>query len=92
MSGTTENLWAMFEDNDHLELAYKIAKDLGQPKESLDELTAFLQTAPADKLTVFSTIDTVDNIFTIPFGPVVESETFVAIQQVSKFLIFNSLV
>lgn len=83
MSGTTENLWAMFEGKDHSERAHKIANDLGQPKESLDELIAFLQTAPADKLTAYSTIDTVDNLFTIPFGPMVESKRFVAFQLIS---------
>lgn len=80
MSGTALNVWAIFEGKDQLELAYNISKDiLGEPKENIDELITFLKSAPADKLVVYSTDDILDNIFTIPFAPITESEDFIAI-------------
>lgn len=49
MSGTVNNLWALYEKNEHKTLAYKLAANLGQPKYTLEELIDFLKTVPANK-------------------------------------------
>lgn len=74
MSGVIGNYWAMSEENDHLELAHKIARDLGEPKNSFEELVAFLKSTPADKLSEYSTIVGSNILFEIPFTPVIESK------------------
>lgn len=74
MSGTAGNHWAFSEQNNHLELAYRIANELGEPKENLDDLIKFLTSASAKELSKYSTCDLSDNIFNIPTGPVVESK------------------
>lgn len=74
MSGTADNHWASSDHSIHLELAHRIASDLGEPKENLDELIKFLTSASAKDLSENSTIEVTDNVFTIPFSPVIESE------------------
>lgn len=72
MSGTVENYWAMSEHNDHVELAYQIAENLGQPKKNIEELINFLKSLPAEKFNEFSQITARGILFEIPFTPVIE--------------------
>ncbi|XP_055308325.1 esterase B1-like [Sitodiplosis mosellana] len=72
MSGVIDNYWAMSEKNDHVELAYKIAKDFGEPKDTYDELVNFLMSAPADKLSEYSLLVVPNILFEIAFTPVIE--------------------
>ena len=74
MSGVAGNYWAISEHNDHLELAHKIAADFGEPKKTYENLVAFLKSAPADKLSEYSTVTSPNILFDIPFTPVIESE------------------
>lgn len=80
MSGVAGNYWAMSEHNDHLELAHKIAADLGEPKKTHEELVAFLKSVPADKLSVYNFEMPSHVLFDIPFTPVVESEFWRSLQ------------
>lgn len=75
MSGVIDNYWAMSVENDHLELAHKIATELGEPKNTYDELVGFLKAAPADKLSAYSTVLGSTTLFEVPFAPVIESES-----------------
>lgn len=73
MSGVISNYWAISE-NDHLELAHKIAAELDEPKKTYEELVTFLKATPADKLSEYSTVVASNTIFEIPFAPVIESK------------------
>lgn len=74
MSGSVENRWAMSPDKDHLARAFQIAKDLGKPQNSYDDLVAFLKAESADALNQFTSIEVISyTLFTVVFGPVVES-------------------
>ncbi|XP_055303123.1 carboxylic ester hydrolase-like [Sitodiplosis mosellana] len=72
MSGVADHYWAMSEHNDHVELAYKIARDLGEPKSTHDELIAFLKSAPAEKLDQYSTVAVPNVLVEIVFTPLIE--------------------
>lgn len=75
MSGVVEDWWALSNDN-HVKRAFDIAKELGEPKETKEELIAFLKSVPADKLGKFATMHTVENtLFEIPFAPIIESKS-----------------
>lgn len=75
LSGTAENFWALSEQNDHSPLAYEIAKDLGEPKQSFEELIEFMKTAPADKIVVYGSIfPRLRRTARLMFAPVIESE------------------
>lgn len=56
LSGSAENFWAFSEKNDHTDLAYKIANDLGKPKHSFEDLVVFLKTVPAEDIIGYGTI------------------------------------
>lgn len=75
MSGVVNNCWAMTENNDHVELAYKIARDLGAPKDNIPDLIAFLKSAPARNITQYSTVRATDILFEVAFTPVMESKS-----------------
>ena len=75
MSGVVENYWAMSEHNDHVELAYKIAADFGEPKETIDELVEFLKSVPAEKLCEYNNIAPMQLLFPLSSTPVIESES-----------------
>lgn len=76
MSGSVDDFWAMYKENDHLALAYKIAKDIGKPINSLEELIEVLKVAPANKLSEYSvTTGFLRRTFTTEFAPLVESES-----------------
>lgn len=76
LSGTVDNYWAMSEENDHLELAYQIAKDLGEPQNSFNGLVNLLRSTPAQKLNPFSGLNQTYGRLEITFLPVVESAYF----------------
>lgn len=74
MSGSVANRWAMSPEKHHLERAFQIAKELGKPQNSYEELVAFLKTESSDTLNQFSSIEVVSYaLFIVIFGPVVES-------------------
>lgn len=74
MSGSIENYWAMSPHKDPLEQAFQIARDLGKPQHSYEDLVAFLKAESADTLNRFSTIGFQKNaLLHVEFGPVVES-------------------
>lgn len=74
MSGAVEHLWALSNDN-HLKRAFDIATELGEPKETKEELIAFLQSVPADELGKFVPSQTKESsLFDLPMAPIVESK------------------
>lgn len=56
LSGSAENFWAFSEKNDHTDLVYEIANDLGKPKHSFVDLVEFLKTVPAEDIIDYGTI------------------------------------
>lgn len=79
MSGSVDNLWALQPAKDHLKSAFEMAKQLGKPQESYEDLVTFLKTAPADSFNPFCVLsfkNTVE-IYT-PFGPLLESMTSIS--------------
>jgi len=73
MSGTTFNYWAFSKQNDHTDYAYKMAAELGQPKQSYNELVEFLKTVPADKIYQHgNVIDLLKRTARGVFAPVIE--------------------
>lgn len=73
MSGSTEAWWALSND-DHLQRAFNIAKELGEPKETKEQLIAFLKDVPADKLGPLAPIQTKESVlFELPLAPIIES-------------------
>lgn len=75
MSGSTANVWAMAKEKNNLKLAYRMAKEIGGTElKSYDELIAFLQQVPAEKLTKYNgDFSPINDLVEIVFGPVVES-------------------
>lgn len=53
-SGTAASIWAMSEKNDHTDLLYTIASEMGQAKTSTAGLINFLRSVPANKLMAFA--------------------------------------
>lgn len=80
MSGSVGNYWAMSKNNDHLEIAYKIAKkESNKTTQSYDELVAFFKEIPAARLHWYNFVwflwhDIKDDLFEVSFAPVVESK------------------
>lgn len=75
MSGSTGNVWAMSKEKNHLELAYRMAKEItGKQMKTYDELVAFLKHVPAEKLLPYGELKSKQDLVEIVFGPVVESE------------------
>lgn len=48
MSGSSENLWAMSIEDNHIELAHQIAREYNKTNLSFDELVEFLKEAPIE--------------------------------------------
>lgn len=76
LSGTTENVWARFTDTNHILLAHQIASDLGEPKESNDELIEFFKSVPADKIQNYGAMTLTHRDFRIKFAPLIERMSF----------------
>lgn len=74
MSGVAYNYWAMSGSNDHLEFAYKIARDMGEPKNTFQDLVEFLKSIPAEKFNEYSLLTVHDILMEISFSPIIESE------------------
>lgn len=80
LSGAIDNHSALSEEKHHLKRAHQIAKELGEPKNSVEDLVEFLKNVSANELSQFSTIQVASNtLFMVAFGPIIES----------AFLIFN---
>lgn len=75
MSGSVENFWAMATNNDNLNFAYHIAKDLNESKSSQEELLTFLHSVDAKMLNKYNQLDLTQEIDIIA-APVVEREIF----------------
>lgn len=74
MSGSAFVPWAFSWYNDHVSNAYKIAEDLGQPKDSIDDLIEFLQSISAEKLIKYgSAMPGFVRTLRFPYAPVKES-------------------
>lgn len=77
MSGTAYNYWSLSDEN-HLEHAHNIAKELGEPKKSDDELVEFFKKVPADKIRNYGKLNLLSqSLLAIPIAPIVESTYFV---------------
>ncbi|XP_031636635.1 esterase B1-like isoform X2 [Contarinia nasturtii] len=50
MSGTTDNMWAISDSNKLFDFAHKIARETGNPQETIDGLIKFFKQAPAEKI------------------------------------------
>ncbi|XP_055310975.1 juvenile hormone esterase-like [Sitodiplosis mosellana] len=72
MSGVVDNYWAMSDNNDHVELAYQMARELDEPKDTIEELVAFLKSAPPNKLSQNINIAETKLRLPLPFTPVIE--------------------
>lgn len=72
MSGAADNYWATSDKNDHLELAHRIAEELGESKKAVDELVEVLKRAPAVKITEHSAVDISKSLLEFSFTPVIE--------------------
>lgn len=72
MSGTSENVGARSPDQNHIALAHQIAKDLGEPKESLEDLIEFFKTIPADKFHGYGAMTINHKDFPIRYAPLIE--------------------
>lgn len=76
MSGTSMNFWAQCDENKIITLAYKIAEDLGGPKESPQDLIEFFKTVPSEKIVVYAIEKTSHRTISKDFAPIIESEFF----------------
>lgn len=75
MSGSTGNVWAMAKEQNNLELAFRMAKEIGgQELHSFDELVAFFKEVPGEKLNPYNNVPSNNDLVEIVFGPVVESK------------------
>lgn len=74
MSGTADCMWGLSQDKHHLDVAYQIAKDFGEAKNSYDDLVTFFKSVPADKLNKYSTVIELNLMYKIQFGPIVEGK------------------
>lgn len=73
MSGSVGNPWALIGKKDHLKNVFNIAKKLGKPQKSYDELVKFLKATPADVFNQFSVLVPEDPVkLKLAFGPIVE--------------------
>lgn len=73
LSGSYFSYWGMSKKNDHLDLAYKIAEDLGEPQQSLSGLIKLLTSVSAKELSKYSTVNSTRGRLEIDFAPVIES-------------------
>lgn len=74
MSGTTETCWATAKENNHLKLMFEIAKEMGEPKQTYEELVDFIKTISGEKISKrFPSYDR-DHTVKLIWAPVVESE------------------
>lgn len=73
MSGSVGSNWALSKQENHLDLAFKLAKDLNQTANSYDQLVDFLKLVPADEFHLFGLFfGKKDDVFDITFAPVIE--------------------
>lgn len=77
MSGAAFQYWAMTENNDHLEIAHKIANDAGKTIKNTKDLVEFLQSQLPETLVKYGTILPLitDRLDLAPFTPVIESKS-----------------
>lgn len=73
MSGAIYDYFAMSEENSHVNAAYEIAKEMGQPQSTLEQLITFLKNATVDDLTKYSTCNPFYGLAFCEFLPVIES-------------------
>lgn len=78
MSGSIGNYWAFSEDDHHIKHAFRIAEQLGKPRNSIEQLIAFFKTVPAHQLNQQHFYDSsVDSLLSsMKFGPVIERKSF----------------
>lgn len=76
MSGTAFNYWAMSDYDNHLGIAYEMAKGFGKPTVQLDKSVEILmsETPASINESLLSKIS-IDRTLSSLFGPVIESET-----------------
>lgn len=74
LSGTAENLWAIYEGTDHLDLVHKLANQLSgkKPNRTFEELIEFMETVPAEKIVGLASI--MKKTVSPTYIPVIESE------------------
>lgn len=92
MSGTAFNYWAMSDYDDHLGIAYEMAKDFGKPTVQLDKLVEILLSESPGSITksLLSKIR-IDRTLTSLFGPVIESETH-QMKQIARKISHNFFI
>lgn len=74
MSGTVYVPWALSKFPNHISQAYKIAEDLGEPKDSIESLIEFLQSVPADRIVKYGTaMSGFERTLDFTYAPVIES-------------------
>ncbi|XP_055312466.1 acetylcholinesterase-like [Sitodiplosis mosellana] len=53
-SGVIDNYWSFSKHSNHLHLAYEMAKQLDQPRDSFDDLVDFLEEVPANEISAYA--------------------------------------
>lgn len=74
MSGTAENIWAMSDEKNHVNIAHEIAERLHEPTDSLEQLVELLKRAPSrDVVNSVSYFDIFFGMMRLKFTPIIES-------------------
>lgn len=90
MSGSAESYWALSPYENHLQLAFKIAKHLGEPIQTYDEAVKLFKSLPAEEFKqLTSIVGQLNERFVITFAPVIESQFIIIF---FAFLVFLTMV
>lgn len=66
--------WAISDEKNHISYAYQMAEDLGEPKNSIEELVEFLQSVPPEKIVRYgSSMAGFHRTLDFRYAPIIES-------------------
>lgn len=57
MSGTADSVWALGNEERQISLAYQIAEELEQPKDSIEELIELFKSMPFEEIVNYDSMD-----------------------------------
>lgn len=77
MSGAIYDYFALSEENSHVNAANEIAKEMGQPQFTSEQLIKFLKSANVNDLTKYSTCNPLNALIFCEFLPVIESTVWI---------------
>lgn len=73
MSGVIDNFWAMSKENDHLVSLCNITEKIGEPKQTYEELVAFLKSISIERIKELFPKLELDQVLEFYWTPVIES-------------------